>query len=297
MNGAAESTVPESAPERKAGGIRANFDWLWRPLFGIGLAALATGAAWEGKWYFAAFLAAGSVAGVREWHRIFLKDGYGAYFIVSALAIVGALLAQNTAPLTHERDLPWAVLAVGALIDLGMFRARNALWHMAGPFYVGVPPLSLLILRQVHDERYGMPHSGFWLVLAVFLAVWVTDTGAMIAGKLIGGPKLSPKLSPNKTWAGAFGGALSAIALTAALFAALGASVLNGALFGLAMSVVGQVGDLFESWIKRRAGRKDSGSLIPGHGGVLDRIDSILFVAPVATFVVVVLGLNPLVAP
>ncbi|MGH6872007.1 MAG: phosphatidate cytidylyltransferase [Rhizomicrobium sp.] len=297
MNGAAESTAPDSASAKSPGRAQFNVNWLWRPLFGIGLAALAVAAAWEGKWFFALFLGAGSVTGVREWHRIFLKDGYGSYFVVSAAAIVGALIAQNTVPYTHERDLPWALLAMGALIDLGMFRARNALWHVAGPFYVGVPPLSLLILRQVHDERYGMPHSGFWLVMAVFLAVWATDTGALIAGKLIGGPKLWPKLSPNKTWAGAFGGAVCAIALTSILFAALGAHILNGALFGLAMSAVGQVGDLFESWIKRRVGRKDSGSLIPGHGGVLDRIDSILFVAPVATLVVVVLGFNPLVAP
>lgn len=297
MNGALETTTPESAPAKKPGRFKLDIDWILRPLFGIALAALAIGAAWAGKWFFVAFLGAGAVAGVREWHRIFLKDGYSAYFIVSALAIAGALIAQNMVPSSHERDLPWALLAVGALIDLGMYRARDAAWHTAGPFYVGVPPLSLLILRQVPDAKYGLHEAGFWLVMAVFLAVWVTDTGALIAGSLIGGPKLSPKLSPNKTWAGAFGGALSAIAFTAILFAMLGANAVNGGLFGLAISVVGQAGDLFESWVKRRVGRKNSGSLIPGHGGVLDRIDSILFVAPVVTLAVVVLGFNPLGAP
>ncbi len=286
MNGAAETTS-QSEP-RAAKPQRSYMEWLLRILFGLVLAAIAVGAAWDGKWLFALFLGAGSIAAVREWHRIYGRKGFD--FVVSALAIAGSLVAQNLVPLTQERALPWAILALGALIDLGMFRRRDAWWHAFGVLYVGVPPLSLLVLRN-------HPHGGFWLILIVFIAVWATDTGALICGKIIGGPKLSPRLSPNKTWSGAFGGALTAIACAAILFAALGANVVTGALFGLAMSAVGQVGDLFESWIKRRVGRKNSGSLIPGHGGVLDRIDSILFVAPLVTLAIVVLGYNPLGLP
>lgn len=287
MNGAPDTVAaPDSAKKTR----RFDIDWIFRPLFGIALAALAIAAAWDGRWLFALFLGAGAIAGVREWHRIFLRNGYSSYFFVSALAIAGALVAQNFAFANHERALPWALLLMGAVLDLGLFRERDAFWHTIGPLYVGIAPLSLLVLRQD-------PHGGFWMIIAIFVAVWTTDTGALVAGNLIGGPKLWPKLSPNKTWAGAFGGAVSAIAFTAILFAMLGKSIIGGALFGLVMSVVGQVGDLFESWIKRRVGRKNSGSLIPGHGGVLDRIDSILFVAPLVALAVVGLGFNPMGAP
>jgi phosphatidate cytidylyltransferase len=295
LNGAADSTTPERKPARKLGRFELSIDWLWRPLFGIGLAALAVAAAWDGKWFFALFLGAGALAGVREWHRIFLREGYASYFFCSALAIAGALIVQNLTPDDH--GLPWALLAMGALFNLAVYRQGTALWHAAGVFYVCAAPLCVLILRQLPDAAFGIPHAGFWLVLAMFLAVWATDTGALIAGNLIGGPKLWPKMSPNKTWAGAFGGAVCAIAATVILFACLHANVIGAALFGLAMSVVGQVGDLFESWIKRRVGRKNSGSLIPGHGGVLDRIDSILFVAPLVTLAIAGFGFNPLGAP
>jgi phosphatidate cytidylyltransferase len=287
LNGAPDTTA--AAPEKGS-----SFGWILRPVFGIGLAVIAILAAADGKWYFVAFLGVGSIAAVREWHRIFLGKATGWLFSISALAIAGALVAQNLIawhqPMQlNERALPWVILGIGALLDVGLFRKRDALWHGFGPLYVGVPPLSLLVLRE--------PDHGFLFVLAVFIAVWATDTGALVAGKLIGGPKLWPRMSPNKTWAGAFGGALSAIACIAVMFMILGRNIALGALFGLAMSAVAQLGDLFESWIKRRVGRKNSGSLIPGHGGVLDRIDSILFVAPLVTFAVVGLGFNPLGGP
>jgi phosphatidate cytidylyltransferase len=292
LNGAADTTSSKPAP-RKLGRFELGIDWLFRPLFGIALAALAIGAAWDGKWLFALFLGLGSIAAVREWHRMFRRETYARYFVIGTAAIAGALIAQNlVAQGTFEQRLvPWAFLVGGALIDLGIaLVAGENPAHAAGPLYVGLTPLSLMLLR-------ANSHGGFWLILAVFIAVWATDTGALICGKLIGGPKLSPRLSPNKTWAGAFGGVLSAIAGVAILFAILRANIVSGALLGLAISVVGQAGDLFESWVKRRVGRKNSGSLIPGHGGVLDRIDSILFVAPVVTLAVLALGFNPMGAP
>lgn len=295
MNGAADSAQPARKPAPKLlGRFELNLDWITRPLFGFLLAALAVGAAWDGKWLFALFLGAGSVAGVREWHRMFVREGYAKYFAVSAAAIAASLVAQNIVAFgaSGQKILPWLLLAGGALIDLGLSLAtpRSAFWHGVGVLYVGATPLSLLVLRAA-------PAGGFWLVLAIFIAVWATDTGALIAGNLIGGPKLAPRLSPNKTWAGAFGGAACAAIGTAILFAFIGADVWRGALVGVSISLAGQAGDLFESWVKRRVGRKNSGSLIPGHGGVLDRIDSILFVAPVAAFAVLVLGFHPLAGP
>jgi len=287
LNATSDSAPPQAAPAPRR--FEFGLDWILRPLFGVGLALLAVAAAGDGRWFFAAFLGAGSIAAVREWHRIFLGKGYAALFTVSAAVIAGALVAQNLLTQASERPLPWILLGIGALLDLGMSRKNHALWNAFGVLYVGIPPLSLLVLRQV-------PH-GFLLVLSVFIAVWSTDTGALVTGNLIGGPKLWPRLSPNKTWSGAFGGALSAVLCTVILFMIVGWNIEVGALFGLAMSVVGQLGDLFESWIKRRVGRKNSGSLIPGHGGVLDRIDSILFVAPLVTLAVIGLHFNPMVMP
>ena len=289
MNGAADSAQPARAPKR-LGRFELNLDWITRPLFGAVLAALAVGAAWDGKWLFALFLGAGSVAGVREWHRMFVREGYAKYFAVSAAAIVSSLIAQNVVVLGayDQKILPWLLLAGGALIDLGLSLAtpRRALWHGAGVLYVGATPLSLLVLRAV-------PEGGFWLVMATFIAVWATDTGALIAGNLIGGPKLAPRLSPNKTWAGIIGGTIIPAAAMSLYVMLLGGSGWKAALLGLVFALAGHAGDLFESWLKRRVGRKNSGSLIPGHGGVLDRIDSILFVAPVAAFAVLVLGFHP----
>jgi phosphatidate cytidylyltransferase len=150
----------------------------------------------------------------------------------------------------------------------------------AGAFYVGLPVLSLLLIRHQHDQ--GIVYALWTLAL-----VWMTDIGAYFAGRAVGGPKLAPALSPNKTWAGLIGGVV-----LASLFAAF-----MHYSYGLAwrltlatpmLAVAAQAGDLFESWMKRRAGVKDSGNLLPGHGGVLDRLDGLVPVAPLAAFLVVV---------
>lgn len=147
-----------------------------------------------------------------------------------------------------------------------------AVMAVLGLFYLGLFPLSL-------PAVYTLP-NGRVLVAAIFVAVWVADTSAYAVGRLIGRHKLAPKISPNKTIEGAAG----SLALTALLFwsfpvAALGWGT-KRAVFGLALAIMALAGDLFESWLKRRAGVKDSGDILPGHGGLLDRIDSLLFAAP-----------------
>jgi phosphatidate cytidylyltransferase len=184
--------------------------------------------------------------------------------------------------------VPWLVLAFVAILDLLLAAKRGAgmFWHGAAMLYIGVPVLSLVSIRQVSA-------NGAWELFALFFAVWLTDTGALIAGNLLKGPKLWPALSPNKTWSGAIGGAMAGTLATAILFVVLRSNPWHGATLGLCASVVGQLGDLFESFLKRKVGRKNSGSLIPGHGGVLDRIDSMLFVAPVAAFTFLILQIDP----
>ena len=149
-------------------------------------------------------------------------------------------------------------------------------WKVFGFAYCLLPALSLLWIRE--RAEYEGIGTGFDLLIWVFLVVWSTDIGAYFAGRTIGGPKLAPSISPNKTIAGLIGGVAAA-----ALFAGLWASFaqLPAALFWLAMpfAFAAQIGDLFESGLKRRAGVKDSGTWLPGHGGLLDRLDGLVPVA------------------
>lgn len=149
-------------------------------------------------------------------------------------------------------------------------------WGSAGVIYVLMTCLSLLALRE--------PSLGGSLPLILYLVavVWMTDIAAYFAGRQIGGPKLAPRISPNKTWAGLLGGMTGAALIGGilAFFFPFPADFMDGFILGAILAVVAQIGDLAESWLKRRAGIKDSGNLIPGHGGILDRIDGFTLTAP-----------------
>lgn len=149
---------------------------------------------------------------------------------------------------------------------------RPRLWVGAGIPYIVLPSLALLWLR--HD-----PEHGRWLVLWLLATVWAADTGAYIAGRAIGGPKLAPAISPNKTWAGLAGGIAAALLVGVLAGQETG---LGGGRFAAESALVGltsQGGDLLESWVKRRVGVKDASGLIPGHGGLFDRVDGLLAAA------------------
>lgn len=148
----------------------------------------------------------------------------------------------------------------------------RAAWRFAGLPYIALPILGLLLLRS--------SPNGFALTLWTLAIVWATDIGAYFAGRAIGGPKLAPAISPAKTWAGLLGGVLLALVVGAALTSRFGLP--SACLWlGAPLAILSQIGDLFESWLKRRAGVKDSGNILPGHGGVLDRLDGVVPVASV----------------
>lgn len=168
------------------------------------------------------------------------------------------------------------ILAVSVIGLLEWSRlAKTPVEKFAGIFYLFIPALCLIWTRQ----------QGLSYILIIVLAVWMTDIGAYFTGRKFGGPKVAPKISPNKTWSGLIGGMLSSAlscGLVAYYFDMEYAAFYP--LIGAVLAVIAQAGDFFESWMKRRAGVKDSGTLIPGHGGILDRIDGLLTAVPCFTF-------------
>jgi phosphatidate cytidylyltransferase len=151
-------------------------------------------------------------------------------------------------------------------------------WLASGTAYCVVPVLSLVLIRE--------QDAGLLLSLWALVLVWMTDIGAFFAGRTIGGPKLAPTISPNKTWAGLIGGIVAATIFALVLHLAYDLP-LRLLLATPVLGAVAQGGDLFESWLKRRAGVKDSGNVLPGHGGLLDRLDGLVPVAPLAALLIV----------
>jgi phosphatidate cytidylyltransferase len=275
MNARQADFSPESQTRAPgAPNISEKWELPLRIVLGFVLAGIAIASVFGGPAWFALFVGTGASAAVREWHRMRATANYGLDAIFNVLGLVGGLVALVLVPHTIW---PWAILLAGACASAisGAIRKGFPGWNFAGGLYIGGPSMLLVAMRALEPR-------GAWIVLGIFLVVWAADTGALVCGKLIGGPKFIPALSPNKTWAGFIGGVVVPAGVIAAYIAILHGNPLSAALFGGCMAVIGHAGDLFESSLKRRVGRKNTGNLLPGHGGVLDRIDSILFVAPVA---------------
>lgn len=184
------------------------------------------------------------------------------------------------------------LVLIAAMLMVKEWNALTAndepIWRVAGLFYAAIPCASFIWLRNLRLE--SDPNAGFHAVLYLVLLVCATDIGAYFTGRKFGNRQLAPVISPKKTWEGLGGGvALAAITGTlAASFIPFG--ILNSILLASILAIVAQGGDLFESWMKRRAGVKDSGSLIPGHGGMLDRVDGFVFTAPLYAWCIYLSG-------
>ena len=198
---------------------------------------------------------------------------------------VTVLLVLLYASYLVERPATGILLVAGGAVLIALWELviGRTVWGSTALIYAGFPFIALA------DMRDGA--HGFFIVLFVFACVWGADSFAYFAGKGIGGPKLAPAISPNKTWAGFLGGLAGAAVISAAL--ALAFSLNPGwatVLLAVILALAAQAGDLFESWVKRRFHLKDSGNLIPGHGGVLDRIDGFIFAIAVAWTIAVMLA-------
>jgi phosphatidate cytidylyltransferase len=251
------------------------FDWSnlrQRSLSALVLATLAILAVMIGSWAFLAVIAAAAAVLANEWS---LMSAPRAPLRVAG-AITVAVLVSVFVGFRNHYPLAWALLPVGAILSGLIARgvAERPQDAAFGAIYIGAPCLAVTWLRNAPHALQGMQWT--FLLLAV---TWAADIGAFATGNAIGGPKLWPRISPNKTWAGFIGGLVFAVlASTAVAFwfhiqLSVGAAALMGLVGGLAT----MAGDLLESVLKRRFGVKDSGDLIPGHGGLLDRVDGMMF--------------------
>jgi len=261
-----------------------------RVLSALVMAPVALLAVYLGSPAFEISVAAVGVMMGLEWDRLCRTGGagpIGAPALLLALVPATVCLAAGMA----RFDLAALVIAAGAAavwFAVGLGDGWRSAWRAAGAVYVGVPVLALLWLR-------GGAETGMEMVFWLLGTVWATDIAAFLVGRAVGGPRFAPRISPSKTWAGVAGG------LAGALLCGAAASQFSGrGLFGLPFFIGGllglaaESGDLVESAVKRRFGVKDSGAMIPGHGGLFDRLDSLLVAAPVLAGVVLALGAEPL---
>lgn len=295
---------------------------LVRALSGAVYVALIVFCTLAGGWYFFAMTVLFTCLGIHEYQNLIAHcQGNAAPWAIRALDMASALLAVCTAGVTaYTFDNTGDIILYNTLTSAGsglmllilclMARLAASLRlqngdavsscaaSLTGFLYVAVPMSLLCFLGMLSNT--GIP--GFELtfvpgiftnaVLTMFILIWVNDTGAFCFGCTLGKHRLCERLSPKKSWEGFWGGFACCVAAGALLagWADMG-DWWAGALFGACVSVLSTWGDLFESQLKRTAGVKDSGNLIPGHGGILDRIDSLLFVAPVSFVLLLVFNL------
>jgi phosphatidate cytidylyltransferase len=259
-----------------------------RLVSGVLLAVLALGAAHAGGVWFLGLVGLGIILMAVEW---------------PALCLAGA----GREPLWRPRPPFAALLFVALVIGAAVFIVLGR--YCAAVFAAGLGALVVAVsARGACTDRLllgaGVPYiiapaaalvwlsclpGGAWILTWLFAVVWATDIGGYAFGKSLGGPKLAPAISPGKTWAGFFGGTLLAAGASAA-FAPLAQDPLRLAVLGIGVSIASQLGDLLESAVKRRFEVKDSGCIIPGHGGVFDRLDGLLVAAVLVAAVLVVAG-------
>lgn len=282
---------------------------LWNRIWAaLALLPVVLGAIVYGSYFYALLLAVGGILMAYEWQMVTHQRSVKTKTIIIFMGTIGAILYGEFIG-TLDRSIGASLVIVSllslvfALIYLIIEAPKEDIsakiegqvpvetdsseqenktkiapdsskrWSFAGAPYIAMAILSLSWLRTADD--YGL--TVMWL----FFCVWAMDVGGYFAGKSIGGPKLAPRISPSKTWSGLVGGMVLA-GVTSVVFAVIADWHSFIALFfvGMLIAVIAQIGDLFESYVKRKFNTKDSGGLIPGHGGILDRVDGLIFAAP-----------------
>ncbi len=252
-----------------------------RVVSALTLLPVVLGLIYLGGWYFYILLAAGGVLMLREWFALTEVNGMARIIPAVAALALSALVTAVPSGMSGATVSILMIVMAGTLLAQPPSKiardaeiGRNSKNAGVGGAYVTMALVSLAWLRAQDD--HGL------IVIWLFFAVWAMDVGGYFAGKGIGGPKLAPVISPKKTWAGLIGGMILAalVSLVISLMFDFGDPLLMP--FAAAfVAIIAQLGDLYESAVKRALDQKDSGTLIPGHGGILDRVDGIMFTAPV----------------
>ena len=257
-----------------------------RTVTAIALAVPAAAAVILGPPYLTVFVGAIVAVMTWEWVHVTGAQQFGATGATMAALLIAAVVAAAFGRFYWAYGIVAA--AVPSVFAVARFHSReHALAMAAGAAYIGVPALSLLWL-------YARPEIGRELVIWLICIVIACDVGAYFVGRTLRGPKLAPRISPGKTWSGAVGGATAAVAVGIALGLALGLGrplVLAAA--ALAFAVISEMGDLFESGVKRTYRVKDASGILPGHGGMMDRVDGIVAALVAAAAAIWLAGGDP----
>ncbi|MFN3705771.1 MAG: phosphatidate cytidylyltransferase [Thermoflexales bacterium] len=251
-----------------------------RVLSGIVVVALTLGTGYLGGWWFVALLLSALVLATRELWRLLRAAGYHPDLGFMMLTITAAFISVRFSDL--QLLAPALSLALLSSLAWQLYRADHRTigdWAVgfAGGFYLGWTAGHLAGLRELED--------GWWWLVLTLGSVWTADSAAFVVGRLLGRRWLAPRISPAKTWEGYWGGSVCSALVGLAVGAGSPISWPVGLLCGALIGSLSVFGDLIESMLKRQAHAKDSGHLIPGHGGVLDRIDSVLWAGVIAFYV------------
>ena len=238
------------------------------------LAPLVVGAVYFGSPVYDLLILAAVIVMAWEWRRLCAAQQFDSAGVILTISVVAATGLTSF----DQVELAAFSVIIGAFAVLFMIigrESKSSIWTVAGVLVIGFAGISLILIRRIGDD---------WSIAIWFLvAIWATDSVAYFVGRAVGGPKLAPKISPGKTWSGLLGGVAGAVCWS--IIWALWTGVEQAgtlALLGAITAIFAQLGDLGVSRVKRRYGVKDTGTLIPGHGGLLDRVDGVIGAAPVA---------------
>jgi phosphatidate cytidylyltransferase len=273
-----------TAPPATASQSRKSTRWgdlRLRVLSAAVIAPLALGCVWIGGLVFAGLVALVAIGLCYEWLGLCGQRGSPAASAVFAAVPLAVLLTQYDSASHAIMALIIATLA-GVALTRGISAARPLAFGIP---YIGLGAISLVWLRQPVE-------TGCANVIVLLFVVWASDIGAYVAGRAIGGARLAPAISPGKTWSGSVGGLIGAalVGFAAALVLGNGPLIWHPVTLAVMIGGISQAGDLFESLLKRHFGVKDSGTMIPGHGGLLDRLDALLAAAPGAALLALAVG-------
>jgi phosphatidate cytidylyltransferase len=239
------------------------------------LAPLAIAAAYFGGLVFFVFWAVAALAVLWEWQTLVCADDRNPVLATGAVALAGSGLLI----MLDRSGIAIALIALGCLGAAALAANVRRIWCAVGVVYAAALLIAPVLLRR--DASFG-----FAAILFLFVIVWLTDIAAYFVGRAVGGPKLMPRVSPNKTWSGAIAGTVASMiggVIVASQFDIGGLAA--AAIVALVLSVVSQVGDLAESAVKRQFNTKDASQLIPGHGGLMDRLDGFVAAAVVGVLI------------